>query len=374
MFPSLAQAGGDEQNGRTASDANAQIAMKPAKPILNPPSENLEDVSPRPPALRDGDEPSQSYPSAAPPAVQPAPPKDFRARLLEALSDKNLRYYAGPGFSEFIDKLAGLVPLLPGSGTVQSMQDSAHAGKDFQAGNYGSAAAHLGAGVANLGLDWLPFGKMAILGGMGAKTFPWIKLKIAEAMEKAGKSVNEIWRATGLERGADSLWRYEISDRGYRVKPYLGNLDNEGFRVAPLYEHQVHPGLQAAYPDLADAQSKIRIHHSVRKERGAFTPGSIELEMPTRSTVRTLSAHELQHMISHLEKWARGGSPLEFLTPHNTFEEAFQLYRRLANEAEARNAVRRLYESEAYRQRWSPSHTEDVPRHLQIIRSWPKEP
>jgi Large polyvalent protein associated domain 23 len=55
------------------------------------------------------------------------------------------------------------------------------------------------------------------LGGIAAKTFPWAKLKIAEAMEKAGKSVDEIWRATGLERGADNRWRFEISDRSYRV-------------------------------------------------------------------------------------------------------------------------------------------------------------
>jgi hypothetical protein len=53
------------------------------------------------------------------------------------------------------------------------MQDSTQAEKDFQAGNNGSAAAHLGTGVANLGLDWLPLGKqLAIFGGMVAKTFP----------------------------------------------------------------------------------------------------------------------------------------------------------------------------------------------------------
>jgi conjugative element/phage-associated large polyvalent protein len=375
MLPLRAQADGDVQKWETPSDASAQFSAEPAKPSLNSSSQNRDDASVRSPAARNTDEPNRSYPNAATPAAQPAPPTDFRTRLLEALSDKNLRYYAGPGFSEFIDKLAALVPLLPGSGTVQSMQDSAEVGKNFQAGNYGRAATHLGTGVANLGLDWLPFGKqLAILGGMGAKTFPWMKLKIAEAMEKAGKSVNEIWRETGLERGADSLWRFEISDRGYRVKPYLGVLDNEGFRVAPLYEHQVHPGMQAAYPDLAEAKSKIRIHHSVRRESGAFTPGSIEVEMPTRPTVRNLSTHELQHMIGHREGWARGGSPLEFLTRDNTYEEAHELYRRLANEVEARNAVRRLYESEAYRQRWSPQHTEDRPRHLQIIRPWPKTP
>lgn len=374
MLASLAQ-GNVQRNRQMPSDANTRLSAEESGPIVEPPSQNPVGVSVQPPAPRDVDEPNQSYPSAATPAAPPAPPQDFRTRLLEALSDRNLRYYAGPGFSEFIDKLAALAPLLPGSGTVQSMQDSAQAGKDFQAGNYSRAAAHLGAGVTNLGLDWLPFGKqLAIFGGMGAKTFPWAKLKIAEAMEKAGKSVNEIWRETGLARGVDSFWRYEISDRGYRVKPYRGVLDNEGYRVAPLYEHQVHPGMQAAYPDLADAKSKIRIHHSVRKENAGFTPGSIEVELPTRPGVTTLSAHELQHMISHLEDWARGGSALEFLTRYNTYEEAHDLYRKLADEVQARNAVRRLYETEPYRQRWSPQHTEDIPRHQQIIRPWPKIP
>jgi len=133
MLPSLAQTGAAVQHGQTPSDANAQFSAEPAKPIMNPPSQNLEDESIRS-ASRDVDEPNRSLPSAATHAAQPASPNDFRTRLLEALSDKNLRYYAGPGFSQFIDKLAALVPLLPGSGTVQSMQDSTQAEKDFQAG------------------------------------------------------------------------------------------------------------------------------------------------------------------------------------------------------------------------------------------------
>jgi Large polyvalent protein associated domain 23 len=308
-----------------------------------------------------------------PKPVPPAPPEDFRTRLREALSNKNLRYYAGPGFSEFLDKLAALIPLLPGSGTVQSMQDGAQAGRDFDAGNYGNAAVHLGAGVVNTGLDWLPGGKqLAILGGMTAKTFPWAKLKIAEAMEKAGKSVDEIWRATGLERGADNFWRFEISDRGYRVKPNVGILDSEGFRVAPLYEQQVHPGMQAAYPNLAGAQSKIRIDpHG--PELGAFQPGSISVEVPIRSPVKSISTHELQHMIDHLEGHARGGQLLEFLKPGISWQEANELYRRLAGEVAARNAKYRLYESELQRQRKSPVRTEDIPRDQQIIRFSPRD-
>src|SRR5215472_883002 len=212
----------------------------------------------------------------------------------------------------------------------------------------------------------------SVLGGMAAKTFPWAKLKIAEAMEKAGKSVDEIWRATGLERGADKFWRFEISDRGYRVKPNVGVLDNEGFRVAPLYEQQVHPGMQAAYPNLAGAQSKIRIDPR-GPELGVFQPGSIAVEAPIRSVTKSKSIHELQHMIDHLEGHARGGHPLEFMRPGISWQEAHELYRRLAGEVAARNAKSRLYESELQRQRKSPLRTEDIPRDQQIVRFSPRD-
>jgi hypothetical protein len=376
MITSPSRASGDLETRQPPSSADVGSFALPAEPTHQPatdPSSGttgsllVQSASPREVSVHGS---NGSYLSAGSEPTPPTPPKDFRTRLLEALSDKNIRYYAGPGFSEFIDKLAGLVPLLPGSGTVQSMQDGAQAGKDLEAGNYASAAAHLGAGVTNLGLDWLPAGKqLAILGGIAAKTFPWAKLKIAEAMEKAGKSVDEIWRATGLERGADNRWRFEISDRGYRVKPNVGVLDNEGFRVAPLYEQQVHPGMQAAYPNLAEAKSKIRIDPNMRIEwRGSFTPGHIEIETPSRSEVRTVSTHELQHMIDYLERHARGGQPLEFLKPGVLREEAYQLYRRLAGEVAARNAKERLYHSELQRLRRSPQRTEDTPRDQQIVR------
>jgi Large polyvalent protein associated domain 23 len=375
MTTSPPRSSGDLETRQAQSDANVGSFVAPAEPTDQPatdPSSGttsrlfVQSASPREVSVHGS---NGSYPSAGSEAAPPTPPKDFRTRLLEALSDKNIRYYAGPGFSEFIDKLAGLVPLLPGSGTVQSMQEGAQAGKDLEAGNYTSAAAHLGVGVANLGLDWLPAGKqLAILGGIAAKTFPWAKLKIAEAMEKAGKSVDEIWRATGLERGADNRWRFEISDRGYRVKPNVGVLDNEGFRVAPLYEQQVHPGMQVAYPSLAEAQSKIRIDPNMRIEwRGLFTPGRIEIEAPSRSEVRTISTHELQHMIDYFERHARGGGPLEFMKPGVSREEAYELYRWLAGEVAARNAKERLYHSELQRLRKSPRRTEDRPRDQQIV-------
>src|SRR5262249_61838340 len=124
------------------------------------PGDSLDSPPPDQPPNKMGGPPVQSpapprFPLSGPDGwyypdpASPAPPEDFRTRLREALSDKNLRYYAGPGFSEFIDKLAALVPLLPGSGTAQSMQDGARAGKDLEAGNYGHAPLHFGADGLN---------------------------------------------------------------------------------------------------------------------------------------------------------------------------------------------------------------------------------
>ena len=110
-----------------------------------------------------------------PEPAAPEPPKDFRSWLRDALSDENTRYYLGPHLFEALRKLHALTQLLPGSGMVQSMQDSSRAGDEAQAGNYGKAASHVGIGTLNAALDWLPPAKLALIGGTMAKTFPWKK-------------------------------------------------------------------------------------------------------------------------------------------------------------------------------------------------------
>jgi len=167
--------------------------------------------------------------------------------------DENVRYYAGPHLYEALVKLHALTQVLPGSGTVQSTQDASLAGEEAKAGNYGKAAAHLGLGTVNAALDWLPPAKLALIGGTMARTFPWSQLPTAMKMEAAGKSADEIWRATGLERAADERWTFEIPDTGYQVNPNAGKrIGSESLTVAPLYEHHVHPGVQEAYPSLSN--------------------------------------------------------------------------------------------------------------------------
>ena len=303
------------------------------------------------------------------PPPEPAPPpapKDFRTWLRDALSDENVRYYAGPHLYDALLKLHALTQLLPGSGTVQSTQDASLAGEEAKAGNYGKAAAHLGLGTVNAALDWLPPAKLAIIGGTMARTFPWNKLPTAMKMEAAGKSADEIWRMTGLERAADEGWTFEIPDKGYQVNPNVG--DRMGsLTVAPLYEHHAHPGMQEAYPGLANWQSRLTID-PLENPRGATDVNRnwVAVHAPSLEWARKVGIHELKHVIDKIEKHPPGGSPDQFMKLGIPEQEAYDLYNRLVGEVAARNAQKRLDWGDIIRRYRRPATTEDVPRHRQI--------
>jgi hypothetical protein len=300
-----------------------------------------------------------------PPEPAPsAPPKDFRSRLRDALSDENARYYLGPHLFDVLRKVHALTQLLPGSGTVQSTQDASRASEEAQAGNYGKAATHLGMGTLNAALDWLPPAKLAIVGGAMARTFPWDRLPTAMGMEAAGKSADNIWRETRLERDAAGNWTFEIPDKGYYVRP---SADKQTISIAPLYEHHVHPGMQEAYPDLSRWRSQLIIN-PLEKPGGAtnFTKRLLEVRAPNLEWARYVGIHELKHLIDKLEKHPPGGLPRQFLDRGLSEREAFEHYWRLVGEVAARNAQYRLHLSDRLRSLWPPQATERVPRSRQI--------
>jgi hypothetical protein len=308
--------------------------------------------------------------SADPPAA-PVPPATFAAWLRNVLSDRNVRYYAGPGFYQALQKVAALTQLLPGSGTVQSMQDGAEAGQELEAGNYGKAAAHFGMGTVNAGLDWLPGGKvLAIPLGMAARTFPHARVRIAEEMEAAGYAAPQVVRATGLYRGKEGKWRFEASDAGYHVRPDVGALDQEGYRVAPLFEHHVHPALREAYPHFANITSRLKIDPS-RDASSSFNhrTNTVTVRAPSVEAAERAGIHELVHPIQQHENFARPVPFMELLSrPGVSSNEAERTYYRLASEAEARNAEKRLRWSEERRRAEPFPETEYPPRDQQIIR------
>jgi hypothetical protein len=298
-----------------------------------------------------------------PPEPAPLPSRDFRTWLRDTLSDRNVRYYAGPGFYEALLKLHAITQLLPGSGTVQSTQDTSRASVEAQAGNYGKAATHLGMGAVNAALDWLPPAKLAIIGGTMAKTFPWNKLPTAMEMEAAGKSADEIWRATGLERAADQRWTFEIPDKGYEVHPNAGQPTiSKPLTHAPLYEHHAHPGMREAYPDLANFQSFL----GIGPRYGASYPDHLVVRAPDLNWAKSVGIHELKHLIDRVEKHPPGGSPSYFVNQGASKWEAYDLYKRLVGEVAARNAEQRLHISDRIRTLWPPQATEDIARNRQV--------
>jgi hypothetical protein len=223
-------------------------------------------------------------------------------------------------------------------------------------------------GTLNGVLDWLPPAKLAIIAGMTAKTFPWGKLPTAMKMEAASKSAEEIWRATGLERAADGRWTFEIPDKGYQVRPNVGDrIESKSVTSAPLYEHHAHPGMQEAYPGLSNWKSRLSVD-PVEKRYGAtaFRKKQLEVRAPDLESARSVGIHELKHLIDWIEKHPPGGSPGQFMKLGIPEQEAYDLYHRLVGEVAARNAQKRLDWGDIIRSLRRPSATEDVPRDRQI--------
>jgi Large polyvalent protein associated domain 23 len=343
-----------------------QIPVNWKPPTLPSPS-SLSFASPPVPTPPPMQGPNSLYNSTAMPDPAPQEPaKDFPTRLREALSDANVRYYLGPGFYEAYQKLVSLTKILPGSGSVQATQDASRADDEARAGNYGRAAAHLGFGTANAALDWIPPAKvLAILGGGLATTFPRKMLPKAFDMEATGRSAEEIWQATGLGRSADGRWIFEMPDSGYRIDPAAGKLIHWPYRVAPLYQQLVHPGVREAYPEPSSLKSYLHIDPSAQPS-GLAGPRRVLVRAPDLRTAESIGMHELQHEIAFIEGGPRAYPPQYFMGPGVSAKEAFDLYWRQAAEVEARNAQRRLHMSDRQRRLQSPQSTERPSRDKQI--------
>lgn len=207
--------------------------------------------------------------------------------------------------------------------------------------------------------------------GPTAKTWNSDTAKIAQTMEKAGATDKEIWSATGNWRGPDGKWRQEISDKtaGFRA-----NFDSLGATKAnnympvelPLGGAYSHPNLYYSYPGLL---SKERM--TVQKQpdwmpdnvaSGSYKSGDIQIRAKTEPTANSLVLHELQHAIQGKEGFASGGS--ESMMNSALYKDQgtpFDLYRRLAGEAEARATQARINLTDEERRLMFPADSYDVP-------------
>lgn len=211
-----------------------------------------------------------------------------------------------------------------------------------------------------------PLGAMFL--GAKAKTAMPDVLEYAQAMEKAGKSADEIWQTTGKLgqpwfRGADGKWRFEVDDSArFKSEPAKAALaDTASGDVIPLSQLLGQEDeIARAYPDIGNV-----LFERTDAGGGLYYPpnkfGTEKIEVGSRDA-RSTALHETMHPIQVREGFALGGLPA------NSSKSAEDDYWRLAAEAEARNVQHRADMSMDERIALPPWTTQDVPTEQQIVR------
>ncbi|MCM1722582.1 LPD23 domain-containing protein [Bacteroides ovatus] len=149
-------------------------------------------------------------------------------------------------------------------------------------------------------------------------TFRLDNLVIAREMEYVGKDPLFIKKATGWERGADSLWKYEENDFKINEKVHFYKSVGGHYSLM-LSELNGDDQLFDEYPELSGISVTIK---NGNPERASLDENKMEiigdfiiegkLKVKMIGVLESLLAHEIQHAIQDREGFARGGSPEEF--------------------------------------------------------------
>jgi hypothetical protein len=229
------------------------------------------------------------------------------------------------------------------------------------------------AGAVKTAVKFAPEAAMFI--GSLAKTFDRASNAKAIELEKAGVNPRAIWEETGNWRGPDGNWRQEISDLPAEFRtnfdaavPSKTNQYSAAGLEGPIGGMFRHEDLYAAYPDLL-AKERMTLKKrpdwmGEAAESGSYRPGRVEVSSKTEQGAKSKALHELQHALQYREGWQRGGSESMF----GGGEEAFEKYRRLAGEAEARATQARMNLTPAQRRALFPEESYDIPLNQLILR------
>lgn len=150
--------------------------------------------------------------------------------------------------------------------------------------------------------------------GRLASTADEFMLSVANKMEAAGMSPDDIWKKTGWFRGpGDNQWRFEFDDS-------MTNIVGSG----PISRATTTP-VSGLYPDIGE--NKLYIQPLRGKQIGQFDPrtGDITLNRgATRDQQRSTFTHELQHAIQNKEGFEFGSSPQTMLRRKLSAENAWE--------------------------------------------------
>ena len=268
---------------------------------------------------------------------------------------------------------------------------------------------------------------------VGEKSKTWNAANAAKAveMEKAGIAPEEIWMATQTFRGPEGKLRQEISDTGSIPGQKLyswgegKDLEQGSSTVVRRQKALLHPRLSAAYPDTKNIAVSLR-----PGRQGGFYSSSMDnigapISGGNNAADRSVMLHELQHAIQEREGFAEGGSPdtmilalekiaeqkrqqaqemfrmssandpldptkivkpgarkkglqlekeareldSKALAAYHSEQAKFDLYQRLAGEAEARAVQNRMNMTDTQRRVIFPYESYDVPINQLIVRT-----
>lgn len=184
-------------------------------------------------------------------------------------------------------------------------------------------------------------------------------LKAAQYMQMDGYSSEDIFFATGWEKGVDGQWRTEI-DKNVKWKNNTEALV-DGARLDDVIDY---PTLFKAYPQLKDLTVQLKKSRTIKGSlyanagKSGFEALSIFAQAPTSDELMGVLVHELQHAIQTIEGFSIGA-----VNGGLTNDQ----YIRTASEVEARNATKRLFMALDNQTLNVPfSKTEDVRRGDQI--------
>jgi broad specificity phosphatase PhoE len=235
----------------------------------------------------------------------------------------------------------------------------------------------------------------AALGMFGGKFSPEALLS-AKIMENKGFSPSTIKEMTGLERGAEGMWRKEFSDAKARLKPDNLIQTSKGFKIGQLGDILEHKEFFNAYPEARKVMVNIRedLRNSAgRRVNAQYSPEHNLIALDSSLSPQEMKSslmHEVQHWVQRKEGFALSAPkdfPLDFKeqfvnkaieklnesklagrTPEDIKNYAeFMFYKAQASEVEARNTQTRLMMSAKERKSSLGASTEDLGREHQVI-------
>lgn len=245
---------------------------------------------------------------------------DFMRGLRE-LRSPVLRPQTGWGMA---DHLAGMAAnfLETGLGAMDISGATPLAAKGLQAGGRGLAATY-GDDITDIILRQQP--------------------RIYAGEKAAGKSAARDWFV-----GPDKLRRFEISDKGARLRIKFDEMPKGQVSTYRLSEILDHPELYSAYPELKTMRVEMARVPGLSKPQGHAAGSHVSISASNENDLMNILMHEIQHHIQSIERFAKGGSPSAL---------GMADYMRLTGEVEARDVATRRMFSDLERSQVPPAIT-----------------